>query len=266
MTTALATLQHTTELEAVNTIFAGTGIAPIKDLNAPLRSDAEMAIQLLRQTAAAVCNMSWRFNTEFGYQILPTLAITWQPFLVPPTPTGALVYPPPAPDPAVPPIVLNVFLPPADLARFTVSHTWKQVMPEPASVSIAVPKTIDKTLYPFVFYDRVRNRDGWDAATFKFLYIDPVWYRDFEAMPQEARQFIAISTARQFAERVMGSPDAGRVTQADEARAYMLLQRTQGMSDETLNMFNNLESNAFMGNRPGIPQGTIDERTFPRGG
>ena len=60
---------RTTELEAVNTMLATVGEAPINSLSGDLTADIQIAVNLLRDTSRAVQTVGWFFNTESEYEI-----------------------------------------------------------------------------------------------------------------------------------------------------------------------------------------------------
>lgn len=60
---------RTTEQEAVNTMLATVGEAPINTLAGDLTADIQIAVNLLRDTSRAVQSMGWSFNTEKEYEL-----------------------------------------------------------------------------------------------------------------------------------------------------------------------------------------------------
>lgn len=78
-----------------------------------------------------------------------------------------------------------------------------------------------------------------DDNTFEFeepVECKIVWGFEFEDMPETARAYVATSAGRKFQSRVIGSQILDRFQAEDEARAYMLLQRSERASRDT-NMF-----------------------------
>jgi hypothetical protein len=70
-------LVATTELEAVNAMLASIGEAPLDTLDGATQSDVQTAINILRDTTREVQSEGWRFNTEFGFEIAPSLAFDY---------------------------------------------------------------------------------------------------------------------------------------------------------------------------------------------
>lgn len=56
-------------------MLASIGEAPIASLDSATQADVATAVNLLRNTTREVQSKGWRFNTEFGFQVLPFL--TW---------------------------------------------------------------------------------------------------------------------------------------------------------------------------------------------
>jgi len=66
-----------TELEAVNDMLAAIGVAPVTDLTTTTSRDAILAKSVIFNVAREVLLERWRFNSEFGVQVLPSQKITW---------------------------------------------------------------------------------------------------------------------------------------------------------------------------------------------
>lgn len=73
----IVNLVGSTELEAVNEILAAIGVAPVTDLDTTTSRDATLAKTALSTVAREVLLERWRFNVEFGHQILPSQEIEW---------------------------------------------------------------------------------------------------------------------------------------------------------------------------------------------
>jgi len=67
----ITNLTGLTELEAVNSMLAAIGEAPVSTLTGATQADVQMAINILRDVTREVQSWGWRFNTEFGMEILP---------------------------------------------------------------------------------------------------------------------------------------------------------------------------------------------------
>lgn len=235
---SITNLQPTTELEAVNAMLSAIGEAPISGDPAvsPLSSVA-MALNILRDVTREVQMMGWRFNTEFGYELVKTGD---SPFSV--TDTAGVIT------------LLNIFLPPANLLGFAVTQSSDQ---QDLDLIIRISRKYLVAAVPvLVFYDRSLNRDGLDSTKFAHLYIDPVWGFNFEQMPEEARRYCTIVAARQFVGRSSGSQTLMSFTEADELRAFRNLKREFG-SEDTYNMLNNASVLAAFGRRPVAVSGVL---------
>lgn len=102
MTDVITNLTGLTELEAVNSMLAAIGEAPVSTLTGATQADVQMAINILRDVTREVQSWGWRFNTEFGMEILPGGTYDYTDS------TGKVT-------------TLKVFLPPAHLVAFRVS-------------------------------------------------------------------------------------------------------------------------------------------------
>lgn len=233
----------TTELEAVNAMLAAIGEAPIADVDNATQADVEIAVNTLRNVTREVLSMGWRFNTEFGYQVEPEAAtLEW-------TDNDGEVTD------------LNIFRPPTNLAKFTLTGTAEQaaldVIVRPSRVYEVASESV------LVFYDRNLNRDGFDSDTFEYLYINPVWFFDFEQMPEVARRYAYVQAARLFIQEQVGSDKLAAFKGLDEAKALRNLIAQEG-EDEDFNMMNNMSVRRHFGGRPISPLGMVfDPRKSP---
>ena len=73
----IVNLVGSTELEAVNEMLAAIGVAPVTDLTTTTSRDAILAKTALSTVAREVLLERWRFNTEYGHQLLPAQEILW---------------------------------------------------------------------------------------------------------------------------------------------------------------------------------------------
>lgn len=238
-------LARMTELDAVNGMLAAIGEAPVlqAEIESPSLADVVLAINLLIDTAREVLSMGWRFNTEFGYEIAPETTYAW---------TGS--------DGTS--ATLNIFLVPTNLSGFTLTPTVLQTGEDCEAIPPVDYTAAEGVL---VFYDRAKNRDGWDEITFDNLYIDAIWLRDFEDCPEVYRRYVAIKAARRFQSRVLGSPQLDAQTGNDEVLALRNLKREQGL-EEDLNIFAGGDTFRHLGGPyRTIRRGTfLDDRDSPR--
>lgn len=246
-------LNATTELEAVNAMLAALGEAPLADLASVTQPDFVTAINTLRDAVREVCDMGWRFNTEFGYQLAPALTFAYLDR------SGVTTG-------------LNVFTEPPRLLKFSVSEFPEQLWPKldlvlrPArtlfvTVSNAgeedqtisqVAGTVSGAVHPRIFYDRVLNRDGLESSKYDFLYIDPVWAFDFEDMPEVARRFALVLAMRRFLASQAPSVTVVGFTDKDQQLALRNLKVEQGMEDE-YTIMDNTDVQSIHGGRPSAP-------------
>lgn len=244
MSNVLSSILPTTEVDAVNVLLSVIGESPLlaaTDLSAATASDVVMGINMLKEASRNVQMEGWRFNTEWGYQLLPFTTFSWV-------------------DTAGVTTLLNIFKPPAGLAKFSSSTTSPQVGAHWLDVVIRPSRKYVETALPvLVFYDRTNNRDGLKATDYPFLSIDPTWFLNFVDMPEEARTYITVLAARRFAARVLGSDTLVGFTQRDEGMALRALKREHGLVDG-YNIFSNAGSWRFRGGRRSGITGVMDRR------
>lgn len=232
-------LSPTSELAAVNRLLSAVGEAPISDLINSTRVDVALAAELLTQASIEAQAIGWKFNQEFGMEIAPSGTISWVDS------DGFTTQ-------------LNVFGPPADLLRFSVSSTTGQ---ESLDLVIRPPRKFSGL--PAVFYDRDKNRDGLDPASFGVLYIDPIWHFEWDVLPETCRRYITVRAARQFIEQRVGSRELSGYGDKDEAFALRALYEDQGDEDE-YNMFDSADiGRILLGRSPGV-SGYFESRKSPR--
>lgn len=239
-------LVATTELEAVNAMLASIGEAPIDDLDvaATTMADVRIAVSILRATARDVQTEGWRFNSEFGLQVENSGSYT----RVDTDGTST---------------VLSIFKPPAGLVKFEMSRSEDQQGDRYTDAVIRPSKEYQESAKPvLVFYDRARNRDGWDATERVYLYIDAVFLFNFEHLPETARNYIVVKASRRFAQRVAGSAELSSFSSNDELTALRGLKRDQGEPDD-YNIFDNMDTYKHIGQRPRGPSGVSDTRNSP---
>lgn len=64
------------------------------------------------------------------------------------------------------------------------------------------------------------------------LVADVVWLVDYDSIPPEAYEYIALRSARKFQQKVIGSTETDGFTTRDEADSYISLQRRQLQSQD----------------------------------
>lgn len=92
---------------------------------------------------------------------------------------------------------------------------------------------------------RRRHPDGdlafWDGDANGWTFTEPVpcrivWAYAFEDMPDTARHYVALSAARKFQKRIIGSDSLDGFNAEDEMRAWMVLHRDERANRDT-NLF-----------------------------
>jgi hypothetical protein len=239
---SITNLVATTETEALNIMLSAIGEAPVANIDTATAADAVMAKNILRSTAKDILAEGWRFNTEFGYELAPT---TTQPWV---GSDGSAA-------------TLNVFEVPTNLIRFRVTPCDSQSGGREVDVVARQGRTYDPT--KIIFYDRAKNRDGLDSAQYTVLFIDPVWYFDFEKCPESIRKLITVAAARRLAAEATNAPELVQFTQLDEAQAFRIARRDQGEQD-TFTMLNEATVGAVLGRRLYRGYGRRDTRNSPR--
>lgn len=242
-------LVPTTELEAVNAMLAVIGEQPITDVDAAVTAgspvDVLIAVNILRDQAREVQTLGWKFNTENGYQLMPTGTLSW-------VDTAGITT------------LLNVFVPPANLVAYEATERQDQIGLKYIDSTIRRAKYFNPTptVFPLIFYDRALNREGWDSTLVSQLYINPTWLFNFSDIPEEARRFIYVRASRQFQQQVVGSSELAGFSQQDEAFALRQLKRQHGTKDD-YNILANLSVYAKFGRRPFMAVGFVDKRGSP---
>lgn len=228
----------TTELEAVNSMLSAVGEAPVASLEGPLPTDVVLARNILQRTSREVQEQGWRFNTEFGLEMTHDATMEWT--------SGPFVE------------TLYIFKAPADLLSFRIHRSPNQQGAFYVDTEIRPSRVYRENGEAVkVFYDRTFNRDGF--ARRPYLYIDPVWYFDFEHLPPVAQHYIVIRASRRFQQQVAGNADLAQLSLYDEQEALAQLRREQGRKDN-YNIFKNHSVNRVFGNRPFGSSGSLDYR------
>lgn len=89
--------------------------------------------------------------------------------------------------------------------------------------TVSTDKDIDVVVRGTRLYDRVNHTYTFSAA----VKVDMIILLEFEELPEPARQYITIRSARIFQERVVGSGDLSRFTVQDELRALVQLKEME---------------------------------------
>lgn len=262
MSTSANSISPQTEIEAVNVMLSVIGESGVTALADPLPAQVDMARAILREQTRQLQNRFWRWNTEFGYQVVPTVTnYVW-------TNTDGSTK------------LLNIFKPPTivtgiaglqpvQMGRFDVLQAFSP--PGQSTTSSGQQNiTLDVMLRlsakyqeaaqsVLVFYDRANNCDGPLATNFPFIYLNIAWAFGYEYIPQSARDYVAIRSARILAKRAVGSTELSTLTKDDEANAWVLLVEDQ-LEEDDYNIFDDGGIQAFRGIRPGPVVGVNDPR------
>ena len=239
-------LAPTTELEAVNTLLQAIGSSPLAALNSG-QPDEASAIATLRKAARDVLSMGWQFNSEYGFKLAPSATKTFTPD------DGSAAY------------TINIFKPDPQWIRASASRSDAQTGYYGLNVAVRPSRIYTESSAPvLVFYDRDKNLDGFRATDRPFLYLDLVWFFDFEMLPEEARAYVVILATRRFIQDKVNSSELAGFTRQDEAIALRTLRRMYGLR-ERLNLFQTPSMQAVQGGRRSNHIGFIDNRDGPRG-
>lgn len=172
-------LTTTTKIQAVNTLLATIGSAPVNNISGSNSADVAMALQTLDEVSLSVQSRGWHFNTE-----------------------DERTY---NPDPTTKEIVIG-----NSVLMCDVDH------PNNDGIDVVVRGT--------KLYDR-KN------LTFEFtrqVVAKVVFGLDWDDLPQPARFYIMIRSARIFQDRVVGSEKHHTFTLRDEIAALTQLRRYEG--------------------------------------
>lgn len=96
----------------------------------------------------------------------------------------------------------------------------------------------EERFYPLDVVLRGNRLYDQGAKTYVFssslsIKADVVYLLDWDELPEHARRFITVRSARRFVERLTGDPDASRFSQRDEAAAYAELQRRETLQGDS---------------------------------
>lgn len=248
---AIENLVATTELEAINSMLAAIGEAPIADVETATQADVEMAVSFLRNATREIQALGWRFNSEFGLAVAPAVTdFSWT-------------------DPDGGALDIDIFTLPAGVISFTVTPLPSQILSTYGAMLDVVERRSKQyvdgaSASVLVLYDRLRNRDGFPAGERDFLYLDTVSLFDFADLPESARRYITITAARRFIQSVLGDAQLAGYQRQDEMIALRALMRDQGDKDDT-SMLDNPEVARMFGGRPRRGGLFVSRRSRPVG-
>lgn len=206
----------TTELEAVNTILSTVGEPPIVSLTGQQNADATIARNILGEISREVQAQGWHFNTLYDQTLTPDSSGHIQ----------------------LAEEVVRVDNSPVVPGSFTPNGAT--LGSDERDVVQRGDRLFDKTNNTYVFSSNVR-------ATLVYLY-------DFEELPEPARRYITVRSARVFQDRMVGSQKAHMYTVQDEARALAVMKEFEGdTADRTI--FDHYDVAKAVNRRSGIRSG-----------
>lgn len=179
-------LTTTTKLQAVNTMLATIGSAPVNSLTGSNSADVAMALQTLDEVSLSVQSKGWHFNTEEDKTL--------------------------SPDPLTAEIVL-----PSNAILCDVDH------PNNNGIDVVVrgQKLYDRENKTFQFTKEVKAKI--------------IFALEWDDLPQAARFYTMIRSARIFQDRAVGSERHHTFTLRDELMALSQLRRYEGeTADHTI--------------------------------
>lgn len=241
MASQITNLTFTTELEAVNSMLAAIGESPVSDLTTSTHADLTMALNELRNATRELQSLPWKFNQEFGLAITPVINNqAWN-------------------DPDGTAQVLGIYKPPANMSSFALSQISTQigldVVVRPSKVYVEGGNKV------LVFYDRAKNRDGFPYSERQKLWLDVIWFFDFEQMPETARRSALTVAGKRFVKNTVGGERSG-FEDSDIQFALRELKRDQGEED-AYNILNDPSVSRALGGRWRDYGTRIDTRNAP---
>lgn len=231
----ITNINATTELQAVNEMLSAIGEAPLSSLGSG-HPDEDSALETLRNHTRELQTRAWKFNAEHDLQLAPDKEdFAWT------DPDGSTV-------------TLNIWEVPSGLGHWKISAVDEQRGSKHIDVIARPSKQYTKSGNAVqVFYDRDYNRDGFPADERDYLWIDAVWYFDFEDLPELARRLITARAAREFAADVVGSEKLVRFSERSLQRVTREFLREYSQTDSR-NVFRHPERRKFLGRNRGFPQ------------
>jgi hypothetical protein len=182
----------TSKLNAVNTLLAIIGEAPVNSLNPPLTGDASLADQVLDEVSREVQGAGWSWNTML-YDSIPLDASTGQSQL--PSNTLAVRFNP-------------------------ISYPSQRFVLRGLRLFDRVKNTYD--LRSSLGVALTGNSSNIVAEIVEEL--------DWDSIPETGKRYITIRAGRIFANRAVTSASIESYTAEDEQNALQILKRTEDMA------------------------------------
>jgi hypothetical protein len=182
----------TSKLNAVNTLLAIIGEAPVNSLNPPLTGDASLADQVIDEVSREVQGAGWSWNTML-YDSIPLDASTGQSQL--PSNTLAVRFNP-------------------------ISYPSQRFVLRGLRLFDRVKNTYD--LRSSLGVALTGNSSNIVAEIVEEL--------DWDSIPETGKRYITIRAGRIFANRAVTSASIESYTAEDEQNALQILKRTEDMA------------------------------------
>jgi len=199
---------RTTELDAVNTILSAVGEPPITSLSDPKNADAAIAQNVLTEITREIQTMGWHFNTQYNVAFQPDASKQ---------------------------IVLAENIVRIDL----VDHG---IVTQHVNRNTTVTDTRDITQRGDKLFDRTNNTYDFETEVVATV----IYLLDFTELPEPARRYATIKSARVFQDRMVGSQKHHMFSREDETRALALLKEFEGETgDRTI--FDNHDVHRIIG-------------------
>jgi hypothetical protein len=209
-------VQGATFLDAVNSIMRSVGESALENLE-DLPADGKAAVEILKQGLRELALRPWEFNYDRNVKFLPEgfLADTLG-------------------------VERSVFIVPDNVASAVATVREGQTGPNTPDVSMRRARTfLTSGIRPRVFANRVGGEDGFEGRS--VLYMDVTRFIPFEDLPEVAKNYITIRSARRYASEVMGSGELTSFKQSDEQHAWIELESQFGIQ-EHYNLFEAYEN------------------------
>jgi len=182
----------TSKLNAVNTLLAIIGEAPVNSLNPPLTGDASLADQVLDEVSREVQGAGWSWNTML-YDSIPLDASTGQSQL--PSNTLAVRFNP-------------------------ISYPSQRFVLRGLRLFDRVKNTYDlRTSLGVALTGSTSN-----------IVAEIVEELEWDSIPETGKRYIMIRAGRIFANRAVTSASIESYTSEDEEKALQILKRTEDMA------------------------------------
>ena len=176
---------RTSELEAVNTILATIGEAPLSSLSGSLPVDGTIAKNVLNEINREVQSQGWHFNTHYKETLTRD--------------TSSLI-----------PLASNIL----------------RIELDPNIYSKSSYDIVQRDNY---VYNLAKNTNVFDTD---FNNVTVVYLLDFSQIPEQAKRYITIRSARVFHDRTLGATTLHKFSQEDEARALIVLKQAEASTGD----------------------------------